>query len=204
MRDVLAQPPPFALDLADADRAVGWITGEAIGFRGFNDETEAMHAAWVAHRTLARRIAQRHGMRLVPIDIEPLALERSDGGASDVILASNRPIAELVRPGSHSRANDSFGFELAVPTRMTEFELRGVAVLIYHALRTSGVAWARAERMSDTEGAVAARAGEAVKQPRRPAWSFARQAFRRLGDRLRLTTAAIRGITREWHPVVYK
>ena len=51
--DRLALPPPFDFDLIDADRSVGWITGETVGFRGFADETEATHAAWIAHRTLA-------------------------------------------------------------------------------------------------------------------------------------------------------
>ena len=123
--DVLAQPPPFEMDLVDADRVVGWIHGSTIGFRGFADETEATHAAWVAHRTLARRLARTHGMRIVPVDIEPMALSRSNDGETDMILASRRPIASLVRPGSDSRATDSFGFELTVPSPMTEFELRG-------------------------------------------------------------------------------
>src|SRR5688572_21925667 len=104
MRDVLAQPLSFEMDLMDADHVVGWISGDTIGFRGFGDEPEATHAAWIAHRTLARRFARTHGTSLVPVDIEPLALERGDAGGADVILASNRPIATLVRPGSHSRA----------------------------------------------------------------------------------------------------
>ena len=48
--DRLALPPPLDLDLVDAGRAAGWIADNAVGFRGFGDETEAAHAAWVAHR----------------------------------------------------------------------------------------------------------------------------------------------------------
>ena len=154
MHERLAQPPPFEVDLVDADRVVGWIVGATIGFRGFGDESEATRAAWVAHRTLSRRLARTHGTRLVPIDIEPLALEREPGQA-DVILAGNRPIARLIRPGSHSRAGGSFGFELAVPPPTTEFQLRGMAYLISRTLRRRGVRWAiwrsdppRAERMN--------------------------------------------------------
>ena len=212
MRDMLAQPPPVELDLLDADHAVGWIRGDVIGFRGFGDETEATHAAWIAHRTLARRIARSHGMRLVPIDIEPLALKRSDVGDADVILASHRPIARLVRPDGRSGASDSFGFELSVPVPMTELQLRGLAHLIYRTLRKSGIRWAlwrpntlvRAERPVPVDSAVAARSVEPVKRPRRRAQTLARRAVRRLGDRVRLTADAIRGLSRGWNLTVYK
>ena len=110
----LALPPPLDLDLVDAGRAAGWIAGNAVGFRGFGDETEAAHAAWVAHRTIARRLARTHGTRSVPVDIEPLAIQRVE--AKEMILASGRPIAALVRPGPDSRSGvDSFGFELIDP-----------------------------------------------------------------------------------------
>ena len=206
----LAQPPPFEMDLVDADRATGWIRGNVIGFRGFGDATEATHAAWIAHRTLARRIARSHGMRLVPIDTEPLALRRSDDDATDVILASNRPIATLIRPSSDSRARDSFGFELAVPSEMSEFELRGVAYLIYRTLRKSGVRWALWRPATpmlapavEADTAVAVRAEPSAKPAGRQAWTRARTALRRLGDRLRLTPDVLRGIT-DWNPTVYK
>jgi hypothetical protein len=189
LRAVLAQPPPFDMDLVDADRVVGWIAGNAIGFRGFTDETEAIHAAWVAHRTLARRLARTHGMRLGPIDIEPLALDRGDDGEADIILASDRPIARLARPGSHSRAGDSFGFELTVPSRMSEFELRGLAYFIYRTLRKSGVRWAiwRHDRPAHAApepvvaGPVTARAREPVQTSRGPASARARRLFRGFG-----------------------
>ena len=66
-------PPPLDLDLVDAGRTTGWIADNAIGFRGFRDETEAAHAALVAQRSLARRLARTHGARTVPVGIEPLA-----------------------------------------------------------------------------------------------------------------------------------
>ena len=208
----LAQPPPSEMTLLDADRVVGWVRENVVGFRGFGDETEATHAAWIAHRTLARRIARTHGMRLVPIDIEPLALERSDDDKNDIILASNRPIATLVRPDRDRRVRDSFGFELTVPSPMTEFELRGVAYLIYRTLRKSGVRWAlwrsdtlattpRAARAAD---AVAPRIVESATQPRSPVQALARRAYRRLASGLRLTSDTLRNISRGWNPTVYK
>ena len=139
--DRLALPPPLALDLVDAGRAAGWIADNAVGFRGFGDATEAAHAAWVAHRTIARRLARTHGMRPTPVDIEPLAIRRIE--AKEMILASGRPIAALVRPGPGSRSGaDSFGFELMIPTPITELEARAIAYLAYRTLRKSGIRWA--------------------------------------------------------------
>jgi len=139
--DRLALPPPLDFELVDAGRTTGWIADNAVGFRGFGDETEAAHAAWVAHRAIARRLARTHGMRPVPVDIEPLAIQRVDG--KDMILASGRPIATLVRPGSDSRSGaDSFGFELLIPTPITELEARALAYLTYRTLRKSGIRWA--------------------------------------------------------------
>src|SRR3712207_2312143 len=96
----MSLPPPLQLDLLDGARLVGWVKGPAIGFRGFANENEAAGAAWVAHRTLARRLARRHGGPVPPIDVEPLSLVQ-DGDRS-VILASGRSIATLVRPGAGS------------------------------------------------------------------------------------------------------
>ena len=197
--DMLAHPPPFEMDLVDADRVVGWIVGDTIGFRGFENETEATHAAWIAHRTLARRLARTLGTRPVPVDIEPLTLARSSAGDSDTILASNRRIAALIRPGGQSRAGDSFGFELSLPSPHTELQVRGVAYLIYRTLRKSGVRWAlwrgesarRAQTIEEADVA-AARLGEPVRQPRRRVRTLAGWPFGRLRNWLRLTTEAIR------------
>ena len=137
----LAVPPPLDLDLIDAGRTVGWIGDNAVGFRGFADEHEAAHAAWLAYRTLARRLARRDGARPVPVGIEPLSLRRIDD--REEVLASGMTIATLVRPGPESRSGpDSFGFELRVPAPITELELRSKAHLIYKALRKSGIRWA--------------------------------------------------------------
>ena len=133
-----AIPPPLDLDLIDGDRRVGWLTRETVGFAGFANEVEAMHAAWVAHRTLARRLSRAEGRRPVPIDTEPLALRSDDG-----IHASGRRIAALVRPGAASMSGaDSYGFELTFRSSLDELSARANAHLIYRALRRSGVRWA--------------------------------------------------------------
>jgi hypothetical protein len=158
----MSLPPPssFELDLLDGDRAVGWISGSAVGFRGFANETEAAHAAWVAHRTLARRLARRHGGRPAPIDVEPLAIARD--ADRETILASGRPVATLVRPSANSRSGpETFGFEIQVPVAADELAMRSKGYLMYRTLRKSGLRWA----MWDKRRAVTPRPAVARRQP---------------------------------------
>lgn len=211
MRDMLAHPPPppFEMDLVDAGRTVGWISGSTIGFRGFANESEATHAAWVAHRTLARRIARTHGMRLVPIDVEPLALRPNETGGKDEILASNRPIAALVRPDNDTKVGDSFGFELTVPSRMSELELRGVAYLIYRTLRKSGLRWTMwrpAPRPAQAKSKIRIVNDEvpARHDSSQGAIASGYRPLEGLRNRLRLTTDAIRDFFRDRQLTVYK
>jgi hypothetical protein len=135
----LAVPPPSTLHLHDADRTVGWINGNRVGFRGFATDEEAAHAAWVAYRTLTRRLARSHGLRPVPIGTEPLALQRD--GDRWLIVASAGSIATLVEPDQDVTRDASYGFELAVPQPADEVLVRALAHLIYRTLRKSGVRW---------------------------------------------------------------
>ena len=138
--DHLGLPPPVALDLTDMNQHVGWVKGDAIGFRGFAGEVEATHAAWVAYRTLARRLARRDGRRPIPIDTEPLTLQRR--GDHEVILASGRTVGTLVRPGPRSPSGpDTFGFEVRVPAPADEGAMRAKALLMYRTLRRAGIRW---------------------------------------------------------------
>ena len=166
MPDLLAHPPPLSMNLLDGDRLVGWISDEAIAFQGFDDETEAVHAAWVAHKALVRRFARTHGTRVVESDPVRLALQRGDAGEPDMIIANDRRIASLVRPGPDSRTGDSFGFELAVPTPTSPLRVRATAYRIYRTLRKSGVRWPlwepnaipRVERLHEVTNAESAEA----------------------------------------------
>jgi hypothetical protein len=136
--------PPPAFDLLDGTQLVGWVRGWTVGFRGFANENEAAGAACVAHRTLARRLAQRHGGPAAPIDAEPLSLVQD--GDRQVILASGQPIATLVAPGVDSLSGpDSFGFEIEVPQPADERSMRSLAYRTYRTLRTSGARWAMLE-----------------------------------------------------------
>ena len=155
IHDRVGLPPLVELDLIDAGRVAGRIRGDTVSFRGFADETEAAHAAWLAHRTLARRLAHLQGTRPIPIDTEPLALQRR--GDAEVILAGGaggRPIATLLRPDADTAAGTaiaadiagSFGFELRVPATGTaatasELDVRAAAHQIYRTMRKSGLRW---------------------------------------------------------------
>ena len=140
---LIGMPPPLDLHLVDAhaDRPVGWVAGDRIGFRGFADATEAAHAAWVAYRVLSRRLARTHGIRPAPIDVASLAIQRE--GDEEVILADGRPIATLVLPARDGGSGaDSFGFTIGVPSPADELRVRAMAHLMYRALRKSGLRWA--------------------------------------------------------------
>src|SRR5687768_9044193 len=139
--DMALPPPSVTEDLMDRERTVGWITDRAFGFHGFANESEAAGAAWVAHRAVARALARRAGERQIPIDVEPLSLARF--GDREVIVASNREVATLVRPGHQGRTGiDSFGFELELPAPVDELTIRSMAYVAYRSLRRSGVRWA--------------------------------------------------------------
>ena len=134
-------PPPSQFDLLDMDRVVGWIDGGRVGFLGFADEHEVASAAWLAYRTISRRLARRLRIRPIPIDTEPLALAQEEN--REVILASGRSIATLVRPGSDSRSGPhAFGFTVDVPAPADEVMVRSTAHAIYRTLRKSGLRWA--------------------------------------------------------------
>ena len=133
-------PPPVRWDLIDADRLVGQATDRTVTFYGFADGTEAAHAAWVAYRALARRLAQSSGTRPIPIHAETVSIHRD--GDRDMILAGQRPIATLVRHDDSPADAPAFGFVIQLPQPTAELRVRALAYLMYRALRKSGVRWA--------------------------------------------------------------
>ena len=135
----MSLPPPPTHSLVDLDREVGWTNGRTIGFTGFADEHEAAGAAWLAHRTIARRLAN-DGSLPIPVDAQSLSLESRDG--REVILTGERPIATLVRPGVGSRAGvDWYAFEIDVPPPADHVRVHALAYLVYRTLRRSGMLW---------------------------------------------------------------
>jgi hypothetical protein len=169
-------PPPSQFDLLDMGRVVGWIDGSRVGFVGFADEREVASAAWLAYRTISRRLARRLRIRPIPIDTEPLTLEKH--GNREVILASGRPIATLLRPASDSRGGShAFGFAVKLPHPADELTVRSMAYSIYRTLRKSGLPWAlwvrdrsssTAESPSPAKEAIMSRPGEYAAAARAP------------------------------------
>lgn len=132
-------PPPIRHLLHD-ERPVAWLSGNRFGFSGFADPTEAANAAWVAYRTVSRKLAPVLGVRPIPIGIEPLRVEWRDG--AETILASHRPIAALVRPDADDpSAPRWFGFTIEVPPEISGRHLRGAVLAAHRALLKSGVGW---------------------------------------------------------------
>lgn len=132
--------PLLRLDLSDDGRAVGWIRGRSIGFRGFANETDAGTGAWVAYGTVARRLSRGTGGGPTPGAVEPLTFRQLD--EREIILATGREIGTLIRPGAGSRSGrDAFGFEIEIPAPADELRMRSMAHLIYRTLRRSGVRW---------------------------------------------------------------
>ena len=136
-RQLADLPPPAAWMLMDADRHVGWIATDAIRFRGFADETEASHAAWVAYRALTRRHPELMGQPPVPVDAEPVALARA--GDAWAVQAMGRTIGTLVLPDGD---DTTVGFEIRVPRPSDEHTMHAAARFAYGTLRKSGVRWA--------------------------------------------------------------
>jgi hypothetical protein len=135
-----ATRPRLELDLMDGDRRYGWIAGNRVGFVGFGDHVEAVQAAWVAHRTMMRRLARAPGAARMSDDVRAFALVRY--GGDEVILANETPIAVLVRPDTDgTSASDSYGFVIRIPDSADDITVRATAYRIYLALRSSGIPW---------------------------------------------------------------
>lgn len=132
-------PPPMRHLLHD-ERPVGWLTGNRIGFFGFADADEAAHAAWVAYRTVSRKLAPIRGERPVPIDVEPLRIEWHNG--RELIVAGARRVAELVRPNRASPTGSLwFGFIIEVLPEIDDSTMRDAMRTASRALLKSGVPW---------------------------------------------------------------
>jgi hypothetical protein len=132
-------PPPTRHLLHD-ERPIGWLHQNTFGFFGFADAREAANAAWVAHRTVSRKVAPVLGVRPTPIDIEPLRIEWCDN--REMILASGRPIAELLPPNPESlNASLWFGFAIEVSPAVPERAMPEIMRTVSRALLKSGIPW---------------------------------------------------------------
>jgi hypothetical protein len=161
------QSLPPQLELRDADRVVGWIEGDVVRFRGFDSQRGAAQAAAVAHQAMLRRLAR--GSRATPSANES-DLSTVRRAADDAIARANgRPVASVLRSfvdGLRSADRGDFAFEIRVPEPIDELRMRGMAYVMYRALRSSGVAWPLLRRASPAEelATAPARAAEAAPE----------------------------------------
>ena len=117
-------PPPLVL--RDDDLVVGRIDGDIVHFHGFESAGAASRAAAVAHQAMLRRLARGNGG----------APSASEG------RADARPVASVLRSsiGDRRSGGGDYAFEIRVPAPIDDVRMRGMAYVMYRALRSSGVA----------------------------------------------------------------
>lgn len=131
----MATPPPAPMDRYP--EGIGWVDAHAIGFRGFNDEQDAAHAAVVAYRAMEEHLTG--GRAFAPLDTSvPPTIARN--GDIESVVVGKRPIARLIRLGSlQDGASGSIAFELEVPVPVTKRTLRSAANHLYEKMKARGV-----------------------------------------------------------------
>jgi hypothetical protein len=136
----LHSAPPL-LELHDADRLVGWIDGDVVRFRGFGSERSAAHAAAVAHEAMHRRLARGSRVKASETEADLGTIRRATDRAN--ATASGRPVASVLRSfiDRIDGGTGNFAFEVRVPPPVDELRMRGMAYVMYRALRSSGIAW---------------------------------------------------------------
>jgi len=135
-----AVPPP--LELRDGDLLIGWIDGDMVRFRGFGSARGAAHAAVVAQQAMLRRLARGNRATASEMEADLGTLRRMTDRAN--ATANGRPIASVLRSlfdGIGGGSSGDFTFELRVPSPIDELRMRGMAYVMYRALRSSGVVW---------------------------------------------------------------
>ena len=140
------QSLPSTFELRDADLVVGWIDGDVVRFRGFDSQRGAAQAAAIAHQAMLRRLAR--GSRATPsaneADLGAVRRATDDANGQANGRANGRPVASVLRNivnGIRGADGGDFAFEVRVPPPVDELRMRGMAYVMYRALRSSGVAW---------------------------------------------------------------
>ena len=174
-------PPP--LELRDADLVIGKIDGDVVRFRGFHSQRGAAQAAAVAHQAMLRRLAR--GSRGMPSATESgSAVHRTNDNPK--APANGRPVASVLRNVVDGAADTGdFAFEIRVPPPIDELRMRGLAYVMYRALRSSGVAWPLLRPATDPDGpALAAQAAATgVSGPQRERAARGLHGIQRFLDR---------------------
>ena len=138
--DLQSLPPP--LELRVGDLLVGWIDGDFVKFRGFDSERGAAQAAVVAHQAMLRRLARGNRAAASADESDLAAVRRANDHAN--APANGSSVASVLRSianGIRGAGAGEYAFEIRVPPPSDELRMRGMAYVMYHALRSSGVAW---------------------------------------------------------------
>lgn len=133
---------PPRLELRDGDRLVGLIDGDIVRFRGFGTESGAARAAAIAHQAMLRRLARGNRGTTSETEANLSTVRRTTDHAN--ATTNGRPVGRVLRFLAESMDGDDtgdFAFEVRVPAPIDEVRMRGMAYVMYRALRSSGVAW---------------------------------------------------------------
>ncbi len=113
------------------DEDVGWIRGNAVGFSGMNDESEAMKAALAGADTLAAYLERTGGPGSAPA--------RSGGrlkivkdGAAEWVNRGQQALARLVRPSDDQPG--VFAIEFILPSHLKAGGAIGVSQILHKAI----------------------------------------------------------------------
>jgi hypothetical protein len=181
---------PSPLELRDGDVLVGRIDGDVVSFRGFGSQADAAQAAAIAHQAMLRRLARGSRDTSSPNESDLAAVRRASDHANG--RGNSRPVASVLRAvvdGIRGGNGGDFAFEIRVPPPIHEVRMRGMAYVMYRALRSSGVAWPLLRpAVAPEELPVGAAQSDARKQSAREGARARRDAIRRFLDR----------VSREW------
>ena len=112
----------------DGYDAIGWIRGQAIGFRGFASESDAREAAIAARHALDRLLRSHYPGWPDRSTIHD-RLKSVHDGAYEWLFDGATAIARLLRP-TRRAYDSSFGIELVLPS----FASEGITVAAGHAI----------------------------------------------------------------------
>ncbi len=113
---------------------IGWIEGQAVGFRGFDSAKEARRAAGAAYGAFRGWLARQRRMDLVPGSRRAFLQARRDGGITWLMLG-DVPVGRIVEPHERDPLGEGgYGFELDLPRLLQPVNAISAAQVIDAAL----------------------------------------------------------------------
>jgi hypothetical protein len=123
----------FRLDRDGAQ--IGWIEGQAVGFRGFDSAKEAHRAAGAAYGAFRGWLARQRRMEdLVPGSRRAFLQPQRDGSITWLMLG-DVPVGRIVEPHQRDPLGEGgYGFELDLPRLLQPVNAISAAQVIDAAL----------------------------------------------------------------------